>query len=90
MFTGHQITEVNSFRSQWKSELNSYRVEAAWKLGQWDLLEDYLSSGEAKKKKAMEKCHSEPGAATDFVQLFCLRPSVQYLGCSTRSAPAVS
>lgn len=32
-------------RHQWKSELNTYRVEAAWKLGQWDLLEDYLSSG---------------------------------------------
>uniref|UniRef100_A0A3B4FF58 Serine/threonine-protein kinase ATR n=1 Tax=Pundamilia nyererei TaxID=303518 RepID=A0A3B4FF58_9CICH len=26
------------------SELNTYRVEAAWKLGKWDLLEDYLSS----------------------------------------------
>ncbi len=34
-----------TFRPQWKSELNTYRVEAAWKLGQWDLLEDYLSSG---------------------------------------------
>ncbi|KAF3845218.1 hypothetical protein F7725_008381, partial [Dissostichus mawsoni] len=33
---------------QWKSELNTYRVEAAWKLGKWDLLEDYLSS--AKKQ----------------------------------------
>lgn len=33
------------FRLQWKSELNTYRVEAAWKLGKWDLLEDYLSSG---------------------------------------------
>lgn len=33
------------FRQQWKSELNTYRVEAAWKLGKWDLLEDYLSSG---------------------------------------------
>ncbi|XP_016893203.1 serine/threonine-protein kinase ATR isoform X2 [Cynoglossus semilaevis] len=41
------ITQVNGVlanKSQWKSELNSYRVEAAWKLGQWDLLEDYLSS----------------------------------------------
>lgn len=34
-----------AFRQQWKSELNTYRVEAAWKLGKWDLLEDYLSSG---------------------------------------------
>lgn len=32
-------------RHQWKSELNTYRVEAAWKLGKWDLLEEYLSSG---------------------------------------------
>ncbi|RVE57450.1 hypothetical protein OJAV_G00216500 [Oryzias javanicus] len=41
------ITQVNGVlanRKQWKSELNSYRVEAAWKLGKWDLLEDYLSS----------------------------------------------
>uniref|UniRef100_A0A8C3GAN8 Serine/threonine-protein kinase ATR n=1 Tax=Cyclopterus lumpus TaxID=8103 RepID=A0A8C3GAN8_CYCLU len=42
------ITQVNGVlasKHQWKSELNSYRVEAAWKLGKWDLLEDYLSSG---------------------------------------------
>lgn len=32
-------------RHQWKSELNTYRVEAAWKLGKWDLVEDYLGSG---------------------------------------------
>lgn len=32
-------------RLHWKSDLNTYRVEASWKLGQWDLLEDYLSSG---------------------------------------------
>uniref|UniRef100_A0A673CED7 Serine/threonine-protein kinase ATR n=1 Tax=Sphaeramia orbicularis TaxID=375764 RepID=A0A673CED7_9TELE len=41
------ITQVNGVlanKPQWKSELNTYRVEAAWKLGQWDLLEDYLSS----------------------------------------------
>ncbi|KAM4540520.1 serine/threonine-protein kinase ATR [Fundulus diaphanus] len=41
------ITQVNGVlanRQQWKSELNTYRVEAAWKLGKWDLLEDYLSS----------------------------------------------
>ncbi|TKS86901.1 Serine/threonine-protein kinase atr [Collichthys lucidus] len=41
------ITQVNGVlanKHQWKSELNTYRVEAAWKLGQWDLLEDYLSS----------------------------------------------
>uniref|UniRef100_A0A8D3CTB5 Serine/threonine-protein kinase ATR n=1 Tax=Scophthalmus maximus TaxID=52904 RepID=A0A8D3CTB5_SCOMX len=41
------ITQVNGVlanKHQWKSELNTYRVEAAWKLGKWDLLEDYLSS----------------------------------------------
>ncbi|XP_071354256.1 serine/threonine-protein kinase ATR [Trachinotus anak] len=41
------ITQVNGVlanKPQWKSELNTYRVEAAWKLGKWDLLEDYLSS----------------------------------------------
>ncbi|MEQ2253945.1 hypothetical protein ILYODFUR_037757 [Ilyodon furcidens] len=41
------ITQVNGVlanKEQWKSELNTYRVEAAWKLGKWDLLEDYLSS----------------------------------------------
>uniref|UniRef100_A0A3Q3H1G2 Serine/threonine-protein kinase ATR n=1 Tax=Labrus bergylta TaxID=56723 RepID=A0A3Q3H1G2_9LABR len=41
------ITQVNGVlanKLQWKSELNTYRVEAAWKLGQWDLLDDYLSS----------------------------------------------
>lgn len=41
------ITQVNGVvanRPQWKSELNTYRVEAAWKLGKWDLLEDYLES----------------------------------------------
>nr|XP_015216835.1 PREDICTED: serine/threonine-protein kinase ATR isoform X1 [Lepisosteus oculatus] len=41
------ITQVNGVlanRPQWKSELNQYRVEAAWKLTQWDLLEDYLAS----------------------------------------------
>ncbi|KAJ8357162.1 hypothetical protein SKAU_G00199560 [Synaphobranchus kaupii] len=41
------ITQVNGVlanRPQWKSELNTYRVEAAWKLTQWDHLEDYLAS----------------------------------------------
>ncbi|XP_054652391.1 serine/threonine-protein kinase ATR isoform X2 [Dunckerocampus dactyliophorus] len=41
------ITQVNGVladKHQWTSELNTYRVEAAWKLGKWDLLEDYLSS----------------------------------------------
>ncbi|KAM4625275.1 serine/threonine-protein kinase ATR [Polymixia lowei] len=41
------ITQVNGIlanKPQWKSELNAYRVEAAWKLSKWDLLEDYLSS----------------------------------------------
>nr|XP_020472290.1 serine/threonine-protein kinase ATR isoform X1 [Monopterus albus] len=41
------ITQVNGVlanKPQWKSDLNTYRVEAAWKLGKWDLLEDYLGS----------------------------------------------
>nr|XP_023680216.1 serine/threonine-protein kinase ATR isoform X1 [Paramormyrops kingsleyae] len=41
------ITQVNGVlanRPQWKSELNTYRVEAAWKLTQWDLVDDYLAS----------------------------------------------
>ncbi|XP_028995716.2 LOW QUALITY PROTEIN: serine/threonine-protein kinase ATR [Betta splendens] len=41
------ITQVNGVlanKDQWKSELNTYRVEAAWKLGKWDQVEDYLDS----------------------------------------------
>uniref|UniRef100_A0A8D0L790 Uncharacterized protein n=1 Tax=Sphenodon punctatus TaxID=8508 RepID=A0A8D0L790_SPHPU len=41
------ITQVNGVlakRSEWTSELNTYRVEAAWKLAQWDSLENYLAS----------------------------------------------
>uniref|UniRef100_A0A8C3KDA1 Serine/threonine-protein kinase ATR n=1 Tax=Calidris pygmaea TaxID=425635 RepID=A0A8C3KDA1_9CHAR len=41
------ITQVNGVlanRSEWTSELNTYRVEAAWKLSRWDLLENYLAS----------------------------------------------
>ncbi|OCT80913.1 hypothetical protein XELAEV_18027725mg [Xenopus laevis] len=41
------ITQVNGIlnsRSEWTAELNTYRVEAAWKLSQWDLVEEYLSA----------------------------------------------
>ncbi|CAN9502464.1 unnamed protein product [Ophioblennius macclurei] len=38
------VNGVLANKSQWKSELNTYRVEAAWKLGKWDLLDDYLDS----------------------------------------------
>ncbi|XP_030430358.1 serine/threonine-protein kinase ATR isoform X5 [Gopherus evgoodei] len=41
------ITQVNGVlanRPEWTSELNTYRVEAAWKLTQWDLLENYLAA----------------------------------------------
>ncbi|XP_032621521.1 serine/threonine-protein kinase ATR isoform X5 [Chelonoidis abingdonii] len=41
------ITQVNGVlanRPEWTSELNAYRVEAAWKLTQWDLLENYLAA----------------------------------------------
>ncbi|KAL6468384.1 hypothetical protein MHYP_G00240610 [Metynnis hypsauchen] len=39
-----QVNGVLANRPQWKSDLNTYRVEAAWKLSKWDLLEDYLAS----------------------------------------------
>ncbi|XP_029472916.1 serine/threonine-protein kinase ATR isoform X2 [Rhinatrema bivittatum] len=41
------ITQVNGVlanRPEWTAELNAYRVEAAWKLSQWDLVQDYLSA----------------------------------------------
>ncbi|KAM5163022.1 serine/threonine-protein kinase ATR [Mantella aurantiaca] len=41
------ITQVNGVlnsRPEWNVELNTYRVEAAWKLSQWDLVEEYLSA----------------------------------------------
>uniref|UniRef100_A0AAY4APV8 Serine/threonine-protein kinase ATR n=1 Tax=Denticeps clupeoides TaxID=299321 RepID=A0AAY4APV8_9TELE len=41
------ITQVNGVlanRPHWKSDLNTYRVEAAWKLSKWDQVEDYLAS----------------------------------------------
>lgn len=43
--TKQKAPHIFSNRLHWKSELNTYRVEASWKLGQWHLLEDYLSSG---------------------------------------------
>lgn len=30
--------------ASWSSQLNVYRVEAAWKLGQWDKMETYLKA----------------------------------------------
>ncbi|XP_062843465.1 serine/threonine-protein kinase ATR [Trichomycterus rosablanca] len=39
-----QVNGVLANRPGWKSDLNAYRVEAAWKLSQWDLLDDYLAS----------------------------------------------
>ncbi|XP_042314459.1 serine/threonine-protein kinase ATR [Sceloporus undulatus] len=41
------ITQVNGVlakRPEWTPELNTYRVEAAWKLTQWDSLENYLAA----------------------------------------------
>ncbi|XP_066475341.1 serine/threonine-protein kinase ATR [Tiliqua scincoides] len=41
------ITQVNGVlarRPEWTSELNTYRVEAAWKLAQWDSLENYIAA----------------------------------------------
>ncbi|XP_023568719.1 serine/threonine-protein kinase ATR [Octodon degus] len=37
-----QVNGVHANRSEWTDELNTYRVEAAWKLSQWDLVENYL------------------------------------------------
>ena len=31
-------------RPEWSQKLNYYRVEASWKLGQWDGLETYLKA----------------------------------------------
>ncbi|XP_067898685.1 serine/threonine-protein kinase ATR isoform X4 [Heterodontus francisci] len=41
------ITQVNGVlasRPEWTSELNTYRVEAAWKLTHWDLLQNYVTT----------------------------------------------
>ncbi|GCC38565.1 hypothetical protein chiPu_0017080 [Chiloscyllium punctatum] len=41
------ITQVNGVlasRPEWTSELNTYRVEAAWKLTHWDLLQNYVAT----------------------------------------------
>nr|XP_033814332.1 serine/threonine-protein kinase ATR isoform X1 [Geotrypetes seraphini] len=41
------ITQVNGAlanRPEWTAELNAYRVEAAWKLSQWDLVQEYLAA----------------------------------------------
>ncbi|XP_014987478.3 serine/threonine-protein kinase ATR isoform X2 [Macaca mulatta] len=39
-----QVNGVHANRSEWTDELNTYRVEAAWKLSQWDLVENYLAA----------------------------------------------
>ncbi|XP_078420317.1 serine/threonine-protein kinase ATR [Cetorhinus maximus] len=41
------ITQANGVlasRPEWTSELNTYRVEAAWKLTHWDLLQNYVTT----------------------------------------------
>lgn len=40
-----QLICISPNRSEWTDELNTYRVEAAWKLSQWDLVENYLAGG---------------------------------------------
>ncbi|XP_068136880.1 serine/threonine-protein kinase ATR isoform X2 [Hyperolius riggenbachi] len=37
-----QVNGVLNSRPEWTAELNTYRVEAAWKLSQWELVEEYL------------------------------------------------
>ncbi|XP_060241479.1 serine/threonine-protein kinase ATR [Meriones unguiculatus] len=39
-----QVNGVHANRSEWTDELNTYRVEAAWKLSKWDLVENYLAA----------------------------------------------
>ncbi|KAJ7388531.1 hypothetical protein OS493_037048 [Desmophyllum pertusum] len=36
------VDGVVTHRSEWEKSLNAYRVEASWRLGQWDSLESYL------------------------------------------------
>jgi len=36
------VDGVVTRRSEWEKSLNTYRVEASWRLGQWDSLESYL------------------------------------------------
>ncbi|XP_063067093.1 serine/threonine-protein kinase ATR [Engraulis encrasicolus] len=51
------ITQVNGVlasRPQWKSDLNTYRVEAAWKLSKWNLVEDYLASDQKSSTWAVQ------------------------------------
>ncbi|KAL2098334.1 hypothetical protein ACEWY4_007541 [Coilia grayii] len=51
------ITQVNGVlasRPQWKGDLNTYRVEAAWKLSKWNLVEDYLASDQRSSTWAVQ------------------------------------
>ncbi|XP_015779599.1 PREDICTED: serine/threonine-protein kinase ATR-like, partial [Acropora digitifera] len=36
------VNGVVTKRPEWEKSLNAYRVEASWRLGQWDSLENYL------------------------------------------------
>ena len=37
-----KFTYCTLFRPKWMHQLNSFRVESSWKLGQWEELETYL------------------------------------------------
>lgn len=38
------IIFISTVRRDWLPQFNSYRVEASWKLGQWNELEKYLKA----------------------------------------------
>ena len=40
--TPNLFTYCTLFRPKWMHQLNSFRVESSWKLGQWEELETYL------------------------------------------------
>ncbi|XP_072111125.1 serine/threonine-protein kinase ATR isoform X1 [Mobula birostris] len=39
-----QVNGVLASRPEWATELNTYRVEAAWKLTQWESLQNYVNT----------------------------------------------
>ncbi|XP_069753467.1 serine/threonine-protein kinase ATR isoform X3 [Narcine bancroftii] len=42
-----QVNGVLASRPEWTTELNTYRLEAAWKLTQWELLQNYVTTERA-------------------------------------------
>ncbi|XP_077973819.1 serine/threonine-protein kinase ATR-like isoform X2 [Styela clava] len=46
-----------SKQGSWKNELNSFRIEAAWRLGRWDALEEYLDLPSESKNDLLSRSH---------------------------------